>query len=58
MYYVGDSETLYRDYMITNDLRDADIASWTAALNDAMTVVNGNTRYLKTDIRLSSLSVG
>ena len=28
MYYVGDSELSYRDYMITNDLRTEDLEAW------------------------------
>ena len=28
MYYVGDSETTFRDYMVSADMREADITSW------------------------------
>ena len=28
MYYVGDSDTTFRDYMVSADMREADITSW------------------------------
>lgn len=58
MYYVGDSETLYRDYMITNDLRNADVTEWNSALTEAMTTTTGNTKYLKTDLILATIVAG
>ncbi len=57
MYYVSDSETMYRDYMITEALREADVTEWNNALNEAMTTSTGNTKYLMTDLRLADLSV-
>lgn len=54
MYYVGDSDINYRDYMITNQLRSDDLSAWYNALVDAMTVTEGNTSKLNRDIILSS----
>lgn len=54
MYYVGESDTVYRDYMIENELRSADITAWYEALVEAMTVTDGNTSYIRTDLVLSS----
>lgn len=54
MYYVGESDTVYRDYMIENELRSADITAWYEALVEAMTVTDGNTSHIRTDLVLSS----
>ena len=35
MYYSGDSETNYRDYMVSNDKLSADITAWQTGLIDA-----------------------
>lgn len=52
MYYSADSETLYRDYLIENDLRNTAVSEWYNALVDALTVTEGNTRYLSYDLIL------
>jgi hypothetical protein len=54
MYYVSDSETNYRDYMITNDKLSEDMEKWETALNDAMTVVEKNTKYVNRDLTLNN----
>lgn len=54
IYYVGDSETNYRDYMIESDLRSDDTSSWYTSLTETVTVTEGNTKYLSTDLVLSS----
>lgn len=54
MYYVGDSETNYRDYLIRNDLVSEDTAAWYSALVDAMTVTEQDTKYISKDLVLSS----
>ena len=53
MYYVGESETLYRDYMITNDLLAEEIDEWQTALNDAMTLEEKNTKFIDGSITLN-----
>ena len=58
MYYVGDSETSYRDHMITEDLRSTDTTEWNSALVEAMTVTEGNTKYLTTDVILANITAG
>lgn len=58
MYYVGDSETTYRDHLITEELRSTAVAEWNAALVEAITVTEGNTKYLTTDLVLANLSAG
>ena len=32
MYYVSDDEMTYREYMITNELRNADMETWYSAI--------------------------
>ena len=54
MFYVGDSETNYRDFLITNDLTSADVETWFNALVEAQTVVDGDTKYVHTDLVLSN----
>ena len=58
MYYVGDSETSYREHMITEELRSIDTTEWNNALVEAMTVTEGNTKYLTTDLILANISAG
>ena len=50
MYYCGDSETTYRDYLITNDLTNADYSAWYTALLEAVTATEGNTKYISTSL--------
>ncbi len=53
MYYVGDSDITYRDYMIESDLRATDTAEWYSALVEETAYTVGNTRYLRLDLVLS-----
>lgn len=53
MYYVSDSETLYRDYLIENALRSADTDEWYRGLLESHQIVEGNTSYLSNDLVLS-----
>ncbi len=54
MYYVGDSDYTYRDYQIENDLRNADAEAWYNETVDAMTVTEGDLRYITMDLVLSN----
>jgi hypothetical protein len=54
MYYVGDSETNYRDFMITNDKLSADMEKWQTGLNDAITVTEKNTKFVNRDLTLNN----
>lgn len=56
MYYVSDSDTNYRDYMITAKLRSDEMTEWYSALLDAVTVTTGNTSRLNRDLVLSTTS--
>jgi len=53
MYYVGESDITYRDYMITNDLTAADTEAWYNALLEATTVTDGDLRYISRDMVIS-----
>lgn len=46
MFYSGNSETLYRDYLIETDLRNTATTDWFNALIEALSVKEGSTRYL------------
>ena len=52
MYFVGNSDVTYRDYMITNNLRDADMLKWQDELTEKVTVTLTNTSNVKTDLVL------
>ena len=54
MFYTGDSETTYRDYLISSELASADYSSWYNALVDATTATKENTKFIRTDITLGS----
>lgn len=52
MYYSGDADINYRNYMITENLRTADVSAWYSALVEAMTVEEGNTKYIRKNLTL------
>ena len=56
MFYSSDSETNYRDYMVTKDLLASDLEAWQTALNDAMTVTEKTTKYVNKDYIIKSSS--
>ncbi len=47
MYYVGDTDYTYRDYMIENALREKDLEQWHTDLTDAVTATKGDTSRIK-----------
>lgn len=53
MYFVGDADQSYRDYLITNNLRSADTDEWYNGLLEAAAATDGNTRYIRTDLVLN-----
>ena len=54
MYFVGDSETNYRDYLIRNQLKSEDLDAWYTGLVDAMVLTAGNTDYMPKDMVLAA----
>ena len=54
MYFSGDSNYVYRDYLIENNLRNADLETWYTEIVAAMTQTEGNTSYIRTDAVLSA----
>ena len=54
MYFVGNTDLTYRDYQIQNDLRSADMEAWYTGLVNAVTVTDGKTDYINTDLVLGS----
>jgi len=55
IYYVGETDTTYREYLITTDLRAADSEEWYTGLRDALknTAKKGNTSAINTDLILA-----
>ena len=54
MYYVGSSETIYRDMLIENSLRTADTNAWYEALVEATEATEADTKYLSRDLVLAA----
>ena len=54
MYFVGNSDQSYRDYMIESELRQAAVEEWFNGLLEANTMVDGDTQYLHMDMVLQS----
>ena len=54
MYFVGESDVTYRDYMIESNLRSEAMTEWETGLVEAAELVVENTKYVKTDLTLSS----
>lgn len=55
MFYVGDDELTYRDYMISEDLRAADIEEWHEGILKTVTVKAENTKRLNTGVIMANL---
>ena len=53
MYYVGDSDLTYRDYMISNELRNADVTDWYNGLLENTEIIDGDTKYINLDMVIS-----
>ena len=54
MFYSGDSETLYRDFLIREAKRSADVEAWYNAQIAKNPIAKKNTKYVPTDLILSS----
>ena len=53
MYFCGDGSMSYRDSMIENELKQADMDTWYQGLMDAAVTADGNTSLIRTDLVLS-----
>lgn len=53
MFFVGNSETLYRDLLIESSLRSTDTQNWYTALIEACVATEMDTKYLSKDLVLS-----
>ncbi len=54
MFYSGDSETLYRDFLIENDLLTADMNAWYDGIVSAVTAEIVDTKYIRTGMTMTS----
>ena len=52
MYFEGARTTTYRDFMITNALKSADIEAWYTSCLENVTVTDVNLKYIQTDLVL------
>lgn len=53
MYFSSNSETTYRDYMITNELLNTDITEWQNGIVDAATAEIVNDNYVKKSLMVN-----
>ena len=53
MFYAGDSETTYRNHLISNKLANDTFSAWYTELTEAATVEKQNCQYLSLDLVLS-----
>ena len=53
MYYDGDGEYNYRDYLISEDIRAEDVQVWYEEVLDSAAVVEGNCKYLNDELTIS-----
>ena len=51
---MSNSGKTYRDFMIENTLRSADLTAWESGLIEAAELVVENTKYAKTDLVLNN----
>lgn len=58
MYYVGESDTTYRDFLIAADLLNQEMTDWQTKLNNSITVVEKNTKRVERDLILNDLLMG
>ena len=54
MFYSADSEMTYRDYLITEGLRTADVNEWYTNLVDNVSVTTLDTKYIRTNLVLGT----
>ena len=55
MYYSSDDELTYRDYMISEDLRTADVEKWFNAIVEPATITAGKTNRMNFDLIIASI---
>jgi hypothetical protein len=58
MYFCGDSEVNYRDYMVRNDLLEETITNWQTTLNDATAAELKSSEHLELDLVLNDIDEG
>ena len=54
MFYVGESETTYRDFMLDNDLRSEKLTEWLEGLVEAAVLTEKNLKYVNRELILSN----
>ncbi len=54
MYYVGEADVTYRDFMITNTIRNEDLEKWHEELVKAIKLTELNLKYVEMDMILSA----
>ena len=55
MFFVGDSETNYRDFMIENDIRNEDLTKWMEDLVKTAVLTENNLKYVNRKLILSNV---
>ena len=52
MFYSGDTDYTYRDYLIQSQLRNEAMNTWYDETVSAATMVDGDTKYIRMDLTL------
>ena len=53
MYFVGNSDVTYRQFMIESALRSADASAWYVEITDAVEITDGDTKYIDTSVTMN-----
>ena len=51
---MGTSDITYRTSLIESDLRSADVAAWQEEMVNALTITDGDTSYIRTDLVINA----
>ena len=55
MYYVGEADRTYRDFMIDNEMLNNDMETWHNSLKEAYTVDKTGTSHVNTELKVNSI---
>lgn len=53
MFFAGNAEMNYREFLITSDMRSEDASNWYQGLLEATPIVEGDTKYINKSIKLT-----
>ena len=57
MFYVGDSDDNYRDFLVRNDLLNKEVNEWQKALIEAIDFEVKSTKHIKEDLIIANTTL-